>query len=449
MIRNSRAARARLQTVMVLLLAASMANAALPGDAPPLPAPDPGTYDIVTVDTAQELADACWNLTSNQAIIVAAGTYDLTSVSPPNGVDGRLTVGHWGAAPISNIQIRGATGNPADVVITGGGMADSWVPFGFQIFTASNVLIADLSMGEVYNHAVAIQNDQGATNVHLYHNRLFNAGQQIVKASDDVAPGAANVVIEYCEVFYTAGVPNHAGLGYCYTNGIDAIAGQNWIIRDNLIRNIYCQDGSLAGPAVLMWQGSSGTVVERNTFLNCCRGVSLGLTSASDHSGGIVRNNFLRWDPSATYTRDVAIYTASSGSKVLHNTVLSHRTYHPNDYVALEVRFADNVLVKANLMDAEIWEREGVTNLSLVDNFTTAPASWFVNEASGDLHLRPEATAAIDQVSRDADCSDDFDAATRPAAANQVDLGADEYSPLIFADGFESGNTSAWSTRVP
>ena len=82
--------------------------ARLPQNAPPLPAPD-NSYAIVNVSTAQQLADACWNLTSNQAIVIAAGTYNLASVNFPNGVDGRLTVGHYGAAPISHIQIRGAT----------------------------------------------------------------------------------------------------------------------------------------------------------------------------------------------------------------------------------------------------------------------------------------------------------------------------------------------------
>ncbi len=41
------------------------AHAKLPDEAPPLPPPGAG-YEIVEVDTAQELADACWNLESNR-----------------------------------------------------------------------------------------------------------------------------------------------------------------------------------------------------------------------------------------------------------------------------------------------------------------------------------------------------------------------------------------------
>src|SRR5690606_23127727 len=147
--------------------------------------------------TAQALADACWSLASDTAIVLAPGVYDLASVNFPNGVDGRLTVGRFGAPPISNVQVRGATGDPADVVLVGAGMLDSIVPFGIQIFTATDVTIADLSIHSVYYHAVAIQGDQGAERVRLYHLRLFDAGQQIVKGSGG---DADDITIEYSEL---------------------------------------------------------------------------------------------------------------------------------------------------------------------------------------------------------------------------------------------------------
>jgi len=112
--------------VLAALAVSMPAWARLPQDAPPLPVPD-NTYALVNVSTAQQLADACWNLTSNQAIVIAAGTYNLAGVNFPNGVDGRLTVGRFGAVPISHIQIRGATGNPSDVIIAGAGMLNSSV----------------------------------------------------------------------------------------------------------------------------------------------------------------------------------------------------------------------------------------------------------------------------------------------------------------------------------
>jgi hypothetical protein len=401
-------------------------------------------FTILEVDTAQELADACWDLDSDQAIVIAPGFYDLAAVDFPNGADGRLTVGRFGGSPIENVQIRGATGDPADVVLEGAGMLDPIVPFGFQVFTASDVTIAHLSIGKVYYHAVAIQGDQGAHDVRLYDVHAYDAGQQIVKGSTG---GADGVVIEYSAIDYSSGAVEHpdgSPPGSCYTNGIDATGGSGWIVRDNLIAGIKCQNGDLAGPAVLLWQGSADSVVERNTILDSSRGVSLGLVATSDHSGGVVRNNFIRWDPDAGYQVDIPIYTVSPDSQILHNTVLTRGRYSN----AIEVRFAGatGVLVAGNLLDAAVQPRDGAMPV-VAENETGAVPSWFADEAAGDLHLTPAATAAVDQADRRADAVDDFDARARSPLPGEADLGAAELesSGIVFADGFESGDTSAWS----
>ncbi len=433
----------RVAAVAAGLLAslASQLLALRPVEAPRLPPPDPGQFTIVEVDSAQELADACWNLASDTAIVIAPGTYDLASVDFPNGVDGRLTVGRFGAPPISNLQIRGATGNPADVVLIGAGMLDPVVPFGFQIFTATDVLIADLSVGEVYYHAIAIQGDQGAARVHLRHVRAFDAGQQIVKAS---GAGADDVVIEFSEIFYTAGAVEHpegSPPGSCYTNGIDGVGVDGWIVRDNFVHDIWCQNGELAGPALLLWLGSSGSRVERNVFLDCSRGVSLGLVAGNDHLGGLVRDNVFRWDPEAAYVRDVAIYTVSPGSKILHNSVLAAGTY-PN---AIEVRYAatTGVEVRANLLDAAVQARDGAAPL-LSDNETGALPAWFVDVAGGDLRLTAAALPALGAVERSPDALSDFADWPRPAPPARTELGAFDRG-LIFRDGFESSTPGAWA----
>lgn len=428
--------KVRLWTLLVAGVFPAVGLARLPSQAPALPAPDPGTFTIIEVDTAQELADACWNLQSDQAIVIAPGTYALDSVAFPNGVDGRLTVGRFGAPPISNIQIRGQTGDPADVVLQGAGMLEPIVPFGIQLFTATNVTIADLTIVDVYYHAVMVSGPQGASDVRLYRVRAGDAGQQIIKGSGD---GADDVVIEYSEIFYTDGAivhPEGSPPNTCYTNGIDATGGDNWIIRDSLIRRIRCQNGSLAGPAILLWQGSSNSLVERNTLLESSRGISLGL-SGGDHDGGMVRNNFIRWDPAATYAVDVPIYSVSPNSSILHNTALTRGQY-PN---AVEVRFsgATGVTVNNNLMDAAVTLRDGAS-ASLADNLDTAEPGWFQDEASGDLHLTASAIPALDQVDRNPEVLLDFDGVQRPESSGQTDLGASEFNPdpSIFSDGFEN-----------
>ena len=416
----------------LLLLGVSAASAAPPRPPPALPPPDPDRYQIIQVSTAQALADAAWNLQSGQAIVIAPGEYRLAEVDFPNGVDGRLTVGRFGAAPIRDVQIRGATGRHEDVVLRGAGMLDPSVPYGLQLFTASQVVIADLSVGEVYFHAIGIEGAQGASEVLIHNVRAFDAGQQIIKGS---GAGADDVEVAYSLVEYTQGALVHplgSPANSCYTNGIDVTGGDRWIIRDTRIRRIRCQNGALAGPAILIWQGAADTLIERNLILDSSRGISLGLVGSSDHSGGMVRNNLIRWSPEASYAVDVPIYTTSPGARLLHNTALTRGRY-PN---AIEVRFAGavGVEVAGNLLDAAIQPRNGATP-ALSDNRSDAQPDWFISESTGDLRLSAQGLLQVPRVPRRPDAFDDCLAEARPT---NTETGACARDPQrIFDDGFE------------
>lgn len=419
--------------MLCLLIGSALAQP--PREPTPLPPPDPQVYDIIQVDTAQELADAAWNLQSNQAIVIAPGEYQLADANFPNGVDGRITVGRYNATPIHNVQIRGATGRREDVVLRGAGMLNPVVPFGIHVFTASDVILADFSVGEVYYHAIALDGPQGAHDVLIHNVRAFDAGQQIVKGS---GAGADEVRVEFSLIEYSVGAlahPEGSPPNTCYTNGIDATGGNHWQIRDTVIRRIRCQDSTLAGPAILLWQGSADSLVERNLILDSSRGIALGLVSSSDHNGGMVRNNLIRWNPGASYPVDVPIYTTSPNAKILHNTVLTRGRYAN----AIEVRYsgATGVEVARNLLDAAILPRNGATP-TLTDNLTTAQVNWFVNESIGDLRLSVAGLAALPQVTRRGDASDDCLAIPRPA---NTEIGAcAREADLVFADGFDGAS---------
>jgi hypothetical protein len=124
--------------------------------------------------------------------------------------------------------------------------------------------------------------------------------------------------------------------------------------------------------AILMWNHSTNTLVDGNTFIDCQREIALGLIerTPNDHSGGIIRNNFI-------YRRgagDSAIYVAAG---------------------------------------------------SVSGNHTTATAALFVNAAVGDLHLKPTATALLDRVVTPlVNAAVDWDGQARPAG--RTDVGADE-----------------------
>ncbi len=181
--------------------------------------------------------------------------------------------------------------------------------------------------------------------------------------------------------------------------------------------------GQLAGPAILMWNGSTNTLVDGNTFVNCQREVALGLVerTPNDHTGGIVRNNFIYRDVPG----DSAIYVADSpGTQVLHNTILISHTYAS----PIEYRFphTTGVVIANNVLDGSVTARDGAAG-SVSGNYTSAAAALFVNPAAGDLHLRPTATILLNKVATPPSAAGaDWDGQSRPAGS--TDIGADEYS---------------------
>src|SRR5208282_6254999 len=100
---------------------------------------------------------------------------------------------------------------------------------------------------------------------------MIDVGEQFVKSNPNGSGGGINNgIVEYCTMEYTTAAPNN------YTTGIDIHTGQNWIIRNNLFKNIFTTNplmtdlsGALAGPAVLIWNGSKNCTTINNTFIDC------------------------------------------------------------------------------------------------------------------------------------------------------------------------------------
>jgi PKD repeat protein len=295
------------------------------------------------------------------------------------------------------------------------------VPHVFEV-NASYVTVADLTMGEVANHAIQIHGENDKDNLLVHNVRIYDTWEQMIKGSvSDNGLASDNGIVECSLLEYTAGI----GPQY-YIGGVDVHRGANWIVRDNEFRHIKSPETDLAEHAIHFWSNASNTLVERNKIVDCDRGIGFGLGS-SGHVGGIIRNNMVY------VTRDVGIGLENSpGTRVYNNTV-----YNGNDYMAsIEYRFAgtSGVSIINNLTNKPVLSRNGGSG-TVQNNVTNAQTSWFVGAASGDLHLASSSiSGVVDQGQTLADVSDDFDGDSRPQGS-AYDIGADEYvQPSPVAD---------------
>ncbi len=366
------------------------------GFCPPLPPP---TGKIITVSTEAELRSQAYQAASGTTIMVAAGVYPMQDF---------LYVVHDG------VTIRGATGDRDDVILDFGGMESGH--FGILV-EADDVTIADLTIRNARDHGVSIQ---GRDRPLLYNLHIQDIGDQLVKVNPptDGSNGSEDGVLACSRLEYTTHAPDD------YTNGISAHRAHRWVIRDNEWYRIRGPAG-YTGPTILFWSGSSDTVVERNLLVDCYRGIAFGNPSQGgvNHTGGVVRNNFIY----SSLRHDVAIeMTRAQGWLVAHNTALLLNPA-PGLTWGMEARYPESQGTFAyNLTNMEIWRNRDGARGTLTGNVTNARSDWFVDASSGDLHLLPTATSAIDRAAALAAVRDDFDGDARPLGP-APDVGADEY----------------------
>ena len=363
---------------------------------PPLPPP---TGNIININNQTDLIDQATNAPAGSTLLIAPGTYNMSGI----------------VYIVNNgISLRGQTGNRADVVLDFGGMVGG--EFGILV-NADDVVIADLTIRNATDHGVSIQ---GTDRPLLYNLHILDINDQLVKVNP-AGNGSEDGVLACSRLEYTTTAPDN------YTNGISAHNAHRWVVRDNEWIRIRTNDDTTV-PAVLFWSGSTDTIVERNYFLDCSRGVAFGLSNG--HTGGIVRNNmFLFRQP-----HDVAIEMAhATGWLVAHNTAVLLNPMSGLTW-GMEARFDGTQGTFAyNLTNMNIWADRDGANGTLTGNETHAQNSWFVDVAGGDLHLVAGATAVIDQAAPLPQVPTDYDGDPRPLGS-APDIGADEYSVFVPTD---------------
>jgi hypothetical protein len=332
------------------------------------------------------------------------------------------------------VTLRSRSGRPGAVVLDG-----NYATGDLVAVAASNVTIAELTLTHASYHLVhAVPKDGGPTirRLRLHRLRLIDGAEQFVKVNPNAARSAfADAGRVECSSFRLTdrGRP-HVPSDFlpCYTGGIDAHGARGWVVRLNRFDDIRCREG-LAEHAIHFWTGSRDTLVERNTIVDCARGIGFGLGERTDwarrypdqrggyvgHYGGLIRNNVVV----ARRGMDTGIgLEQARGVRVYHNTVYA-APGATGYFSSLDYRFANTTAdVRNNLLSRSTGRDGGSANLAR--NVESVRASWFRNPARLDFHLNRRARGAIDRGIRVKGAGLDIDG--RPHAVGPPDLGADE-----------------------
>ena len=384
-----------------------------------------------------------------QSILDAARPGDTIQLS-----DGLYSLPQTLVLRIPRITLRSKSGNRLGVVLDGG-----YAVGDVLLLTQSDITIADLTLTRSSWHLVHVMPEGGSSSGTMLHNlRGVDGGEQFVKVNPLGPLYADNGVIRCSSLEMTdegrINVRNN-----CYTGGIDIHQARGWQIYANLISGFWCGSG-LSEHAIHVWTGSRDTVVDRNLVINSARGIGFGLGSSVSgrsygdspcggaanigHFGGTITNNFVVANDARLFASGAGFDTGigleqSCETNILHNTVVS--TVPPRSS-SIEWRFVNTAAsVSNNLVTHNLLARDGA-RATLSGNVATASASLFVDVSSGNLHLLPNATTAIDKAAPLATpLSFDIDAESRGVAA---DVGADEYMPTSVAVSL-SASTTAFS----
>ena len=323
------------------------------------------------------------------------------------------------------VVLRGQSGNRSKVIIRGEGMNERKVGVAISI-DASDVVVADLTVGSVGFHGVQVRGEVGVSDIVVHNIHIVDTGQQLLKGSTGPTGKISERGLVACSVFsYTDTAPSD------YTNGVDVLNAKNWVVRDNYFHKIRGprDSGYVCGPALLFWVGSQGTVVERNLFLDCYRGISLGLVEKSkaqsenpttDHQGGIIRNNIVvnrnAWGDESIEANDCP------NVRIEYNTVLAAGKVN----WSISARFPrTEALIRNNLTSQTIFPRENA-KVQQSGNVTSALSEWFTDPDRGVLRLKQADLPAIDAGVPIEDVKTDFDRAPR-VFGKAPDAGAFEY----------------------
>jgi hypothetical protein len=376
----------------------------------------------IEVTNVHELVTACQKAEPNDIVVLAAGTYTLTDKS-------RILI----ANRPGPIVVKGATGNPADVIIQGRGQDEASVQMIFDLDNSPRWTFEDFTTRSTYYHGFKFNGN--STDCTLRNISMCDHGESGVKGTS--TPGVTRhpdrLLIEDCDIGFSPG----GGGTRSVVEGVDGVGVKGWLVRHNRFVNILRPDGGAAF-GVFTKGNSFDTIIENNRFENCFIGASFGGGGTGkpyfrdndptyEHRGGIMRNNvFIR-------CQDAAIYINKGQASTIYNNTLFECG------ITIQVRFPEssawvrNNLVKPalrSLNEPAVRVRDGGVLLANEANVLTGESDFAVFQGKDtqiDLHLSLGSAAIDAGVDVGTDVPGDMDGQSRPRGA-RFDIGADEWA---------------------
>ena len=374
----------------------------------------------VNVTTAAELTAAIAAAKAGDEIVLAAGTYALTS---------NVTCGAAGTAT-APIVVRASAPLAAKVEISSvEGFVVTGAHWHFEGLDVRGVCAQDSAC----EHAFHVQG--AAEGFVLRGARVADFNAQLkVNASAGGAQIPHRGLVEGCELF-----DSRARSTQTPVTKLNIDTGDDWVVRANYIHDFHRANGTPSYGAFMKSGGKNG-LFERNLVL-CTKddntaGTHIGLSfggggtapefcapafSAAvpcdvEHDGGTMRNNVI------ANCSDVGIYiNRGKGSALLHNTLIGTS--------GVDYRFATSSgQARGNVIEGTLRNRDGATHTAadnLVGVTSQTLAAMYFAPLAGDLRKKGDLSAVLGKGPPLAEVTDDYCARAR---VGTWDLGAIQHS---------------------
>jgi parallel beta-helix repeat protein len=329
------------------------------------------------------------------------------------------------------IYVSGTDMTIRDCLFVNNGKPDSWFDHNLYISHGSGYLIERNTIRSSLDGIKLRGSYDTVVRDNLIHDMNLGA---ISVGGDDQGP-VENVVIERNLVFDTVDA-----ITVKSQSGTQTQPSRNIVIRNNIFHSNrgYAPIGGDYAGYVNVLDPVEDVFLCNNLIANISdpNERNLYIYAASPTNLHIKNNILMRTDP----TRPMVEFPESS---TFAGAELDHNLYHYPGGVILRVGGVDYQDLNSFRGDFPAQEQNGQEgDPQLASPFT-------------DFHLTVDSLLAIDTGALQTGfVDDDFDGLSRPIDGNnsgtsEWDIGPYEFTPMLFTDGFESGDLLAWSWTVP